>query len=518
MIELTLSEFPRSRDEAAFLLSLRPCPGCGRVQAVDEVRLEPRAVQEGESTEVIFTVACQGCGAKRAIVFPRRRNIPALSDPSILGRSGCSPVISPPQFLAELRRIATVAPKVPQHSTYDDYLADRLLVYRMTVCANELLRFLGEGDDAIADEHFRTPEARAARDACPEDYRRAQLEATHAEAHAWLDRYRAEGPRYLAMKAAYEAANPPPRPPAFSKASLDAHRRWARSPVDGPPVGEQLVAEDVAQPGARLAAQDLTGSIVTRADLTGADLSSADIHAVRWTDVDLSRARLASAAMHSSRWVQCRFVEAGLSLATLGDSTFEDCDFAGATLNRSTWFRADVARCCFDGAMIGDARFDHAVVVDSTFRGASFATVRDNGSGSAARAWFIRCDLRGIDWTGRWFYNTVFVDCLFGGAHGTPDGFQDIHLIRCALEPGGPPLDVPQLAALLSIPPDRVIDAPDKKPLANERSYARKGVDAKGPYTAFVQEHSPLLLAERARDPNAPFPTPWLTRNDGRTQ
>jgi uncharacterized protein YjbI with pentapeptide repeats len=509
MIELELSEAPRSNHEAAFLLSLRACPQCGELADVDTVRSARLASEPAEPERDLVTAACSACGHERRVTFPDGDRVGWLADPAILGREGPSRLISPPQFLAELHRLAALVPATPTHVTHDEYLRDRRRVYRMTLCANELLRFLHDGADAIAEEHFRTAAARDARDAAPDDYRRPQLEALHAAVHQQLDAYRAEGPRFKAMKAAWDAANPPPRPPAFSKESLDAHRTWARSPADGPPAGQQLVAEDVAQPNARLGAQDLSGSVVTRADLTGADLSSADVHAVRWTDVDLSRARLGSALLHSSKWVRCRFVEAGLALASVGDSIVEDCDFSRAALPRSTWFRADLARCRFDGAQIADARFDHAVIVDSSFRGASFATVFDPIHGGAARAWFIRCDLRDIDWTGRWFYDTVFVDCLFAGAHGTAHGFQNIHLLRCALDPGGPALTVPELATMLHVPAERLIDAPDKKPRANERSYARKGVDAKGPYTRYTEEHSPLLLAERARDPKAPFPVPW---------
>lgn len=511
MANKRLEKSPRNLAEIMFYLSLDPCPACGYLGAVGETKETILRAEPDEPSEKLFIAICPRCADERGVIYSSEGMDDWLATLGELGGASPSRIISPPRFLAELRRLDDLVPPDPTMASHTEYFAALSAAHRCWKCSKELLKFLGPGDDEVPPQHFWSDDDHAARNADPSAYRRTYLERLLETCHRQLDRYRAERPRYEALKAAHEAANPPPRPPAFSKASLEAHRLWARSPEKGPVVGQQLVAEDVAQPGARLGAQDLSGSIVTRADLTGADLSSADVHAVRWTDVDLSKARLGSALLHSSKLVRCRFTSAGLGLVSLGDSILEDCDFSGADLNRSTWFRSDVARCRFDGARVGDARLDHAVVVDCSFRGASFATTFDKVYGTAARAWFIRCDLRDVDWTGRWFYNTVFVDCLFAGGHGTPHGFQDIHLIRCALEPGGPPVGVADLAALLAIPPEHIIDLPDKQPRANERPYTRHGVDAKGPYIDYVQEHSPLLLAERARDPRAPFPVPFKT-------
>jgi hypothetical protein len=500
---------PRSNAEVVFYLTLDACPRCGYLGWVDKVVQSNVPTEPDEPAKHLLIASCPTCGNERGAIFTSKDMDDWLANLGELGGAAPSRIISPPRFLVHARQLEALAPPTPTMESHVEYFVGKAASIRRWRCAKELLKFLRDGEDSIAADYFQSPEDLAARNERPQDYTRAYLEQLLTTTRQQVDAYKAEGPRFKAMKAVWDAANPPPRPPAFSKESLDAHRTWARSPADGPPAGQQLVAEDVAQPNARLGAQDLSGSVVTRADLTGADLSSADVHAVRWTDVDLSRARLGSALLHSSKWVRCRFVEAGLALASVGDSILEDCDFSRAALPRSTWFRADLARCRFDGAQIADARFDHAVIVDSSFRGASFATVFDPIHGGAARAWFIRCDLRDIDWTGRWFYDTVFVDCLFGGAHGTAHGFQNIHLLRCALDPGGPALTVPELATMLHVPAERFIDAPDKKPRANERSYARKGVDAKGPYTRYTEEHSPLLLAERARDPKAPFPVPW---------
>lgn len=199
---------------------------------------------------------------------------------------------------------------------------------------------------------------------------------------------------------------------------LRKHRHWneagrqgaGRLEIDGknlrgaPVSGEYLVA-------ARLARCDLG-----RADLSLANLSELELEDCRAEEVIFARADLTRAHIRGGS-----FVRADCRLTT----------FSGAQISAGDWSEARLDRAQFEGSLWTDVVLARAPFWDATLSGDRLIGCDLRGADLSRRepklnlarcksTLFERCDLRGVNWTGRRLAELRFVDCKLADMVGKP--------------------------------------------------------------------------------------------------
>jgi uncharacterized protein YjbI with pentapeptide repeats len=457
----------RTGREVRFYLKLHPCPQCGsRDFGEPKSTWGTRVFEDGSKHYAAwYRVMCPQCGHERKLhflaedggehrhsdfereveqrygyelrstsptpveVFRASRHLAAPPEPSTL--------IQPHEFATEFVRLEAARPA--DRTILDNAAWNRATddVFDALTCVYELRKYFVEGVDEMPDHHVRTEAARIAREAHPEWFRRSWVEAqaSHWEQlHSTIyteGTFRASLPADDPRSHDYRRDERPPVLPPLSPASLLLHEKWLADED-----GDRLHAKGIDATGKQLSGRDLSAAILEEVVLDRADLSFARLHGAVMTGVRARGASLASAMVAGTELTRCDFTGAAMPIAKLGDAEIADCDFSGADLERTTWYRSKVTRCTFAGATLTNGGFDKAVFTECDFRDANLGMIAPNLLGTAFETVFVRCDLRGTDWTGLELFRTRFVDCKLAGAHGTPSVAETV-VERADLSPEG---------------------------------------------------------------------------------
>ena len=142
--------------------------------------------------------------------------------------------------------------------------------------------------------------------------------------------------------------------------------------------------------GAILTGTDLSGAILTEANLsyaylpgailTGTDLSGAILTEANLAGVDLSDADLFSAILTEATLTDTHFEGATLTNAHFEGATLANAHFEGATLTNAHFEGATLANAHFEGATLTDAHFEDATLTNAHFEGATLTDANFYGA------------------------------------------------------------------------------------------------------------------------------------------
>jgi uncharacterized protein YjbI with pentapeptide repeats len=164
---------------------------------------------------------------------------------------------------------------------------------------------------------------------------------------------------------------------------VDLWNDWRRqNPDDLPDLSGALLSE------ANLGGADLTRAILTRANLSRAKLTKANLG-----EVDLSRAKLARANLSGAH-----LARADLSRASLTGATLAGANLAGANLLAANLTRANLSSATFTGARLTGAKLTQANLRGANLTGADFSGA-DLTEADLTRTDLTRADLTKADLT-----------------------------------------------------------------------------------------------------------------------
>lgn len=160
----TIRLYARSNAEAHLYMELHPC-SCG------ETEIDRQSVMITDDGVLCSRYAgpCRNCGRPRTFVFELTERVrPAPPGHIDFGGADPSRLLDPGEWLAV----------ADHHAQLDRGTRDDLDVARAAI--EEVMKFVPEGAERIPDDAFYTEQGRAMRDAEPDRFRRASLEATLA--------------------------------------------------------------------------------------------------------------------------------------------------------------------------------------------------------------------------------------------------------------------------------------------------------------------------------------------------
>jgi uncharacterized protein YjbI with pentapeptide repeats len=405
--------FARSGLEVYFWLRLHACPQCGeRDIGEPHSSYGLMSTPAGEFLGADIYVTCPRCAHQRSYEFYEADGFNRSEGQVALGHASPSTIISPQEFLRELRR--TLADVPPEFEQLSDAEQDHIAAERGIAedCALELLKFIPAGSTEIPDAAFGDDLGYKHEHAA--ELGRAYLEAKVVYLVDYLVRMRAASER-----AAAERVGPADKRrlpiPAFSLASIKLHEKWF---FEGD-VGENqpIIAHGADATEMKLSARTLSKATLDKVTLDRADLSYTRLDEANLNEVSLRGADLSNGSANGARFTHCQFTGAEATLFKVDRATFDFCDFTGASLARSVWSGAVATRCVFRGVDLRNARLDDALFVDCDFRDADFGVV-EQGINTAQGARFVRCDLRDSKWEGRELDDVQFLACKLAGARG----------------------------------------------------------------------------------------------------
>lgn len=173
------------------------------------------------------------------------------------------------------------------------------------------------------------------------------------------------------------------------------------------------------------------GARFTEPRLAGASLAGTDLADTEITRGDLQRVVLSYAGAKGAHWSDIDATSASGDLATFAGAELTRCDFTAASLRRVSWAGAKLTTCTFDRADLTDATWDGARLTKCSLRNAILTRVdgrEHDPRGSAQKAVFLECDLRGANFTGVRLAGTKFERCRIGDIAGLGD---EVELVRC---------------------------------------------------------------------------------------
>lgn len=204
----------------------------------------------------------------------------------------------------------------------------------------------------------------------------------------------------------------------INRAAGDAHKAWLKRGR----VGEgRFVAQEANLADAPIGPAELTAARFVRCKLTRAKLGMAKLREVEMIDCLCDEAVFAQ-ALSEDAWIRNSvFMNADLRMVLWQRCRIHGAEMSQARLDRARFDDGEVEDVRFDSALVRDATFDRAIVVDCDFRNADLSLAEPRLKLCSMRnAAFIRCDFRGTKWDGRRVGGTLFEDCQFDGATGTP--------------------------------------------------------------------------------------------------
>ena len=130
---------------------------------------------------------------------------------------------------------------------------------------------------------------------------------------------------------------------------------------------------------------DLSGEILTEANLShaylsGAILTGTDLSGAILTEANLSYAYLPGAILTEANLAGVDLSDADLFSAILTEATLTDTHFEGATLTNAHFEGATLANAHFEGATLTDAHFEDATLTNAHFEGATLTDANFYGA------------------------------------------------------------------------------------------------------------------------------------------
>jgi len=197
-------------------------------------------------------------------------------------------------------------------------------------------------------------------------------------------------------------------------------------------------ARQGSQPDAReLFNVDLTGTDLTGMDLTGIDLSGAFLESADLSDCNLEGCKLVGTVLTRACLHRTNFANADLSGANLGGVDCFETRFDDANLTDAILDAAKLTRTRLRGALL-----QNASLLNATFENVDMSAVRAErllfmelilhsvrlSNAVLPSAAFIKCDLRGVD-----FSHSVLSGAVFVAARGAKARFRQAKLdnLRC---------------------------------------------------------------------------------------
>lgn len=141
--EIAMTRVPRARTmrEMNFVLSLRPCPACGRRDDTDPTDVV------GSDDRWALSKICPGCGQRRTFTWSTHGDPFAAPHPRLeLGGPAPSEIIEPAELSAEHARLRPLTLQDPRALAPGEWRSGRDAVSRTLTCVLELLKF---PDDAL---------------------------------------------------------------------------------------------------------------------------------------------------------------------------------------------------------------------------------------------------------------------------------------------------------------------------------------------------------------------------------
>ena len=212
-----------------------------------------------------------------------------------------------------------------------------------------------------------------------------------------------------------EGVDEAPEAPDSSLAREEVFKRYQQ--------GESLANLDLSGldlSGGILTRADLSGCNLERTNLSGADLSGAVLKNSLMADADLNSCNLSAANLSGAAAPRVNFASSDMAGSNMTGSLFGQADMTGANLNRADMTGADLSGANLKGAQGHDMIATGAIIYESCldegdFSGADF-TSADFDSSSAAKAVFKSCRLKGVSWTGVCGHEADFENANLAGA------------------------------------------------------------------------------------------------------
>lgn len=384
---------PRSSKEVDFFVEESLCAKCGKRGVKDD---RPR-YRRGS-----YTATCAHCGTVREFTFPPMEpyeNAPLWH----LGPEGEPSRLFDAATLRAVadRELALVPPDPAEVQTLEAWTWGRAHLGNARVALNELAQFR------------------------PDD---VALRAEIQRAAAFYE-------EYDQAKAAVDArpgAHPPPT-------GLDDRFRQHRAWLDRGRVGD--------------------GQLIFRHDewsrfgMSTKEMTAAIFEDTKFEEIDFSFGVFKETTIRRTRFLRCNLMQtefdgAVLERADLADSRLGLVNFTNVVAAVGDWQRITAGRSTWSGhfteldlreASMRDAIHDDATFDRCDLRGADLSR-RDPSFprlGTARRARFVECDLRGIKVEGWRIDGTVFERCRMGGIEGTPVLEGEVQIIDCDFSDGG---------------------------------------------------------------------------------
>ena len=390
---MELPATPRSSKEIDFFVDESPCETCGKRGVKDD---RP-AYRSGA-----FTATCAHCGTMREFSFAPlepHQNAPIWHLGPV---DETSRLFDAAAFRAVAdRELALVAGDPAELPTMEAWTQGRGHLGRARVALNELAKF-HPGDAAVQAEIARA----------------VALYEAYDKAKATVD--------------ARPGAHPAPT-------GLDGrfaqHRAWLKRGRTG---DGQLVFRNEEWSRFGMTTKDVTGGLFEDTTFTSIDFSfgvfrEATMRRTRFLGCNLVQTELDGAVLE-----RCDFTASRLGLVNLTNVVAAGGDWQRITAGRSTWSgqfsELDLREASMRDSILDDATFDR---VD--LRGADVSRLDPTlrRLGTARRARFVECDLRGLKVEGWRLDGTVFERCRMHGLVGTPALEGDVQLVGCDFTAGG---------------------------------------------------------------------------------
>ena len=182
-------------------------------------------------------------------------------------------------------------------------------------------------------------------------------------------------------------------------------------------------------------------------DLEDLPLVGLGLRATTIARIRAQRAQLDGADATDARIHRSSFAAASLRGARLVNTILADCDLWQADLEGAFLVGTRIARCNLAGAVLKDAHLPMARFVGCDLVAADLqAPLMANVDST----YFVDCDLRGTDWSGRDLSRTSFYKCKLHGAHGIVGGLEHATIVRPDLSPRGDGTEIGTKHDLLS--------------------------------------------------------------------
>ncbi|MCO5968733.1 hypothetical protein [Actinoallomurus soli] len=170
----------RTRDEAHLYLDLHPCEVCGSVETTWR-----HGIVLAEGTPVgRYAGTCAGCGNAREHLFglPEHEVVP-VGYPTFGGPE--------PSRLLDAGEWLWVADLTSRNAPADDPAEERRALAIAVAAVDEIVKFLGPGDEAVPERAFWSRRGRRERDAEPARFTRDRLRALREDYRDRLSGHRA---------------------------------------------------------------------------------------------------------------------------------------------------------------------------------------------------------------------------------------------------------------------------------------------------------------------------------------